>query len=109
MSYCRELERRTKHLDPVHFLQFVDCIDVIVTIRMRLQQDKTKACKKDEDDTFAHLARLRDTIKILIKNCEPKVSLKEFIDIEHLARKTVEKGLENHIKAIAGFTKNCSQ
>lgn len=106
LSYCRELERRTKHIDIINFLQCVDCIDRIVAIRIRLQAKKEKPTKQDVDDTFACLARLRETLKLLVKNCETHMDVRNFIDLERLARNTIEKGLDHHVKTIAALTKD---
>lgn len=105
LSYCRELERRTKHVDAISFLQIIDAVDRIVGLRLRLQEDKTKITKKDEEEAFNQLARLHSTMRQLLQNCKTKMSIKEQVDLESLCTKLVEMGVDDHIKAITLMTK----
>ncbi len=106
LSYSRELERRTKHIDVIGFLQTIDAMDRIVAIRIRLQETR-KATKQDADEAFTQLARLHETMKSLVQNCQSKMTVKEGMDLESLATKTVENGIDNHIRAITVLTKHC--
>jgi hypothetical protein len=106
LSYCRELERRTKHIDLISFLQTIDAIDRIVALRFRLQDKKIPATRDDSDEAFTQLARLHATMKLLVQNCASQMSIKEHVDLERLATKMVDIGVDGHMKAIAVLTKH---
>jgi hypothetical protein len=105
LSYCRELERRTKHLAIIPFLQVIDAVDRIVGLRIQLQERKEPAKKEDEKETFFQLARLRRCMKELVQTCKPHMSVAEIVDLENICSKLIDQGLESHIKTITLLTK----
>jgi len=107
LSFCRELERRVKHIDAaaVYYLQIIDSVDRIVKIRLELQKDKSKATKEDEEETFNQLSRLHIAMRNLIEVCKKILSTKEIFDLENLCTKLSQIGVDDHIKAITLLTK----